>query len=42
MSDTTPLQISLDGTTFDETEVEVQISINSSRNMATSDSCICL
>ena len=38
MSDTTPLQISLDGTTFDETEVEVQISINSSRNMTTSDS----
>ncbi len=38
MSDTTPLQISLDGTTFDETKVEVQISINSSRDMATSDS----
>ena len=38
MSDTTPLQISLNGTTFDETKVEVQISINSSRNMASSDS----
>ena len=38
MSNTTPLQISLDGTTFNETGVEVQISINSLRNMATSDS----
>ena len=36
--DTTPLQISLDETTFDATKIEVQISINSSRNMALSDS----
>ena len=38
MSNTTPLQISLDGTIFNETELEVQISISSSRNMVASDS----
>ena len=38
MSNTTPLQISLDGTTFYETELEVQISISSSKNMTASDS----
>jgi len=38
MSDTTPLQISLEGTTFDGTRVDAQISIRSSRDMTTSDS----
>ena len=38
MSNTTPLQISLNGTTFDETGVDVQIAISSSKDMATSDS----
>ena len=38
MSNTTPLQISLDGTIFYETELEVQISTSSSRNMTASDS----
>jgi len=38
MANTTPLQISLDGTTIDGTGVDVQISISSSRDMTTSDS----
>ena len=38
MTNTTPLQISLDGTTIDGAGVDVQISISSSRDMTTSDS----
>lgn len=38
MSNTTPLQISLNGTAFDGAEVEVQIAISSSRDISTSDS----
>ena len=38
MSENTPLQISLDGTTIEGSDVTVQVSINSVRNMSSSDS----
>ena len=38
MSNKTPLQISLDGTTFDGIEIDIQVAISSSRDMTASDS----
>ena len=38
MSENTPVQISLDGTTIEGSDVTVQVSINSVRNMSSSDS----
>ena len=38
MAESTPLSMSLDGTTFDGAEISVQVSISSSRDMTASDS----
>ena len=38
MMESTPLQISLDGTSFSESEIDVQVTISSSRDMINNDS----
>ena len=38
MAESTPLQISLDGTSFSESEIDVQVTISSSRDMINNDS----